>query len=131
AELRSALSAGQFDRADAIAHDLATHAHRAHELTTGPAWWIAAGVPWLGEPAQTARTIAAQGDRLGSAVLPGVLELADTLSTQSLRHGDQIDMGILRRSAPVLAHAAKEANTAVTAIRATPRETWLGSVDKA
>jgi hypothetical protein len=130
-KLRAALSAGEFDRADTIAHDLATHAHRAHELTTGPAWWIAGGVPWLGEPAQTARTIAAQSDRLGDGVLPGVLELAGKLTAHSLRHGDQIDMAVLRSSAPVLARAADAAGNATAAIEATPRHTWLGSVDHA
>jgi hypothetical protein len=40
-------------------------------------------------------------------------------------------MSVLRTSAPVLARAAHAASSAAAAIAATPRHTWLGSVDHA
>jgi hypothetical protein len=129
--LRSALSAGDFDRASAVAHRLEGHAHRAHTLTSGPAWAATAVVPWAGQPLQTVRIVSRQSDRLGSKVLPGVLELAHDLSEDTPRHGAQIDLVRLARAAPVLDHAAGSAATAAHAVARAPAHTWLGSVDTA
>ena len=55
-QLRSAISDGQIDQAQATADDLAAHAKRAHDLTTGPAWWTAQYLPWAGDPGHPVAT---------------------------------------------------------------------------
>ena len=129
--LRRALSSGDYVRAGTIAHSLEGHARRAHELTSGPAWASAAALPWAGQPAETVRVLSTQSDRLGAKVLPGVLDMANQLSADTLRHGTDIDLTKLVRAAPVLDHAASAATTAAAAIIRTPTHTWLGTVDSA
>ena len=43
--LGSAISTGNWRGARATATDLAAHAHHAHQLTSGPAWALAAALP--------------------------------------------------------------------------------------
>lgn len=130
-QLRRALSAGDFDRAGSLAQGLEVHAHRAHALTSGPAWAVAASLPWAGQPAETGRIVATQSDRLGTTVLPGVLELAHELSADAPRHGAQVDLGRIASAVPVLDHAADAAAAAAVAVAHAPHQTWLGSADTA
>lgn len=130
-QLRSALTSGDFATARAISAELATHAARAHRLTTGPAWWVTANLPFAGSPLLTVRIIAAETDRVGQQVLPGVLRLADNLKSASLRHGSSIDLRPIAAAAPVLASSAAAADSAVVALAAAPRSTWLPYVDSA
>ena len=60
--LGAQLSAGNWTKARATATDLATHAHRANQLTSGPVWALAADLPSGGEPLQTVRGITAGVD---------------------------------------------------------------------
>src|SRR6266536_6331195 len=55
--LRAEIATGDLGAARATAAQLAKHAHRAHVLTTGPAWALAAGVPLAGAPMHTGRGI--------------------------------------------------------------------------
>ncbi|MGH8860773.1 MAG: hypothetical protein ACRDVG_05985, partial [Jatrophihabitantaceae bacterium] len=58
-KLRAAITSGDLTAARAAAADLAGHAHRAHVLTTGPAWAVAAALPGGGEPLRTMRGVTA------------------------------------------------------------------------
>jgi hypothetical protein len=129
--LRQALSAGNFDQARSISQDLAVHAHRAHALSTGPAWWVASNIPFFGTPLDTSRTIAAQSDRVGADALPGVLKLADSLTGDQLRQGDSINLAPIVAAEPVLQSSSAAANSAAAAIRSAPKSTWLPYVNSA
>src|SRR5664280_1626010 len=63
--LSAQLSASNWSGARATAADLATHARRADQLTSGPVWALAAALPSGGEPLQTIRGITAGVDSLG------------------------------------------------------------------
>jgi O-antigen/teichoic acid export membrane protein len=130
AGLRAALVAGDFDKAHRISTELASHAHSAHELTSGPAWWAAASVPILGSPVHTSRVIAEQTDRVGDDVLPGVLQLADTVGSSSLRDGASINLAPIEAAAPVLKASASAAASAASAVHATSGS-WLPLVSSA
>jgi len=130
--LRSAISSGDFDHAREIETQLRHDASTAHSLTSGPAWSIAANLPFAGEPLRTARGLATQSDAVASGVVPSLLDLADTLKGSSLRHGANIDLSVLQEAAPRLASAAATASHAATAIgRGTSASTWLGVADDA
>src|SRR5699024_10044765 len=130
ATLRKQISAGQLDAARATADDLAEHAHNAHELTTGPAWAIAAAIPAGGDPMTTVRGVTARLDHLGSAVLPPLLRATHELDPATLRSADgSIDLQRISVVAPDLAQASQQMNTAITAIADLPENTWLPPVD--
>jgi hypothetical protein len=129
--LRAALSAGDVDRARTLSAELATHARHAHELSTGPAWWVAANVPMIGAPAHTVRTIAAQTDSVSRSVLPGVVELAGDLTGTSLRDGDSVNLAPLAKAEPVLQSSAHAADAASRAVGEAPGHTWLMPVNSA
>ncbi len=122
-QLRSEISAGQLDEATATSGEIAGHAHHAHSLTSGPAWWVAQEVPWVGEPVRSVRTIAAQSDLLGRDVLPGVLQVASNITADGLLSGNQVDLSRLVTAAPVLQHAAAAAQRATTQVSQLPRHT--------
>jgi hypothetical protein len=129
--LRTALQSGDLHHANEIASSLQTHARRAHQFTSGPAWLVAAEIPWLGRPAQTARTVAAQADLVGRDVLPGVLSLTSDLNIATLRHGATINLAPLVKAAPVLDSASFAATSAASAVANSPTDTWLGAIDSA
>ena len=81
-QLRKALAAGDVAEARSISADLAKRAHRAHGLTTGPAWAIGAKIPGIGAPLRTGRTIATASDDIGHQVVPE--------PARSRRHADQL-----------------------------------------
>ena len=130
-QLRSALLSGQLHRAQQIASDIRGHAARAHDLTTGPAWWVSANLPAIGTPLRTGRTVAAATERIGTRVLPGVLALGRTLDGPTLRHGATIDLPRLERAQPVLDRAAETVGATVEQVRDAPASSWLSPVDDA
>lgn len=125
-QLRSAITSGNTAKAHALATDIARHAERAHSLSTGPAWWVASNIPGLGTPLQTSRTIAAQADRVGQDVLPGVLSLVDDVSTMHITNST-IDLRQVAVAAPALHLAAQTAHSAAQAVEGSA-PSWFGPV---
>ncbi|WP_375477156.1 DUF4012 domain-containing protein [uncultured Jatrophihabitans sp.] len=130
ASLRAAIIAGDYVKAQALLRDIGAHAHRAHQLTTGPAWALAAKVPVLGTPADTARVIAAEADHTGADVLPGVLRLARTLIDAPRQGGGGINLATLIAAQPQLGSSAQAAGLAADAIARTS-PTWVGPIQHA
>ena len=131
-QLRSQLAAGNVAGARATAHELADKASSAHELTTGPIWSLAAGIPQGGEPLATIRGITANLDRLASHVVPQLVAVGDKITPSALRNPDgTIDLAPIAATAPALDHASAGITAAAHAIGALPAHTWLGSVDAA
>jgi Protein of unknown function (DUF4012) len=116
-QLRTALAAGQVAEARSISADLAKRAHRAHQLTKGPAWSVGAKIPILGTPLRTSRTIATASDDIGGRVLPGLLDLADTLTSTALRHGSAIDLRPVAGAQRTLTAASSSVTAAADDIR--------------
>lgn len=119
------------DRAAAAARSAAGHADRAHRLTTGPAWYMAARLPFLGAPLETVRGTAKTVDRLAGDVLPAVVRTAGELTAAATADGRHLNLAALREAAPDLDRAAHQVSTALTETRATPEDTWLSPVDQA
>ena len=89
-QLRAEVAAGRFDDARVTAADLARHAHRAHRLTTGPAWAVAAAIPEVGDPAKSVRGTALAADRLATTTVPGMIPAGERADVGTVRYGDQI-----------------------------------------
>ena len=129
-QAQNVVSSGQLDRVGFLSADVAEQAHRAHVLTTGPAWWIAATIPFLGAPAEVVRGATSASDQLGSSTVPILIELADQLSPRKLRRGgNSISLAPLIAAAPRLTEAAAAVDGATRTLADLPQATWLHPVD--
>src|SRR5450631_48346 len=130
--LRAEILASHWTAARATAADLANHAHRANQLTSGPVWAAAAGLPSGGEPLRTIRGITASVDSLGRDVLPQLVRVGERLDPGTLRRPDgSIDLPRIAAVGPGLEKASTTLATATNTISDLPAHTWLGSIDTA
>jgi hypothetical protein len=128
--LSAQISASNWSGARATAADLATHAHRADQLTSGPVWALAAALPSGGEPLQTVRGITAGVDSLGHNVLPQLVNAGQRLDPRTLRRPDgSIDLARLAAVGPAMNAAAASIDATTKTISGLPRHTWLSSID--
>jgi hypothetical protein len=131
-QLRTEIAAGDLAGARVAAADLGRHAHRAHQLTTGPAWSLAAGLPAGGEPLRTIRGVTTGIDQLGRDALPQLVQAGDVLEPTKLRNPDgSIDLARIVAAAPKLDRAAATMSATTKRIGALPHSTWLHSIDGA
>jgi Protein of unknown function (DUF4012) len=128
--LRAAISATDLPAARTAAAAAAAHARSVHRLTTGPAWWTGARLPWLGRPARTIRGCSAQADQLGSTVLTPLMQLADTLPLGGLVNHGSVRLRPLIDAAPVLQQAELRLQAGSRQVDQLPAKTWLPSVDR-
>ncbi|MFI2350439.1 DUF4012 domain-containing protein [Streptomyces sp. NPDC019443] len=116
-------------RTEAAVRSAAAHAARAHRLTTGPAWSVAAYLPALGGPFETVRGTAKAVDGLTGEVLPAVVRTAGSLADAGA-DGGHLNLSELRRAAPALGQASHRMAASRTEVRRLPRRTWLPAVDR-
>ncbi|MEO7261039.1 MAG: DUF4012 domain-containing protein [Jatrophihabitantaceae bacterium] len=128
--LRTALAQADLPGARSAVDSLAGHAHSAHLLTTGPAWWISAQIPRLGRPARSIRGCAEQSDQLGSAVLTPLVRLSDTLTLTGLLDHGSVRLQPLVEAAPVLRQAELRLQASSRQLDQLPSDTWLATADR-
>ena len=130
-QLRQAISTGDITDAKVIAADLARHAHHAHALTTGPAWWVTSTVPGVGDPFRTARGISTTADALGSVTVPKLVDISAALDPSQLKlRNHKIDISSLVRVTPQLNSAVADARQQQRRLASLPRHTWLAPMNK-
>lgn len=129
--LRADVADSNISAAERDARAAATAAHSAHRLTTGPAWWLAAKLPWLGRPAQTVRVCAAQGDLLGQQVLNPLVGVGSQLELSGLISHGSVRLAPFLAAQPVLDHASTSLRRSTERVDALPHHTWLPAVDSA
>jgi hypothetical protein len=128
AQLRSDLLHDRPAAAQADLVRLRSKISSGHARTTGPAWWLAAQVPWLGSPAQTTRELAEDGRELTEQVLPRLISAATTLDPHQLRVApDRIDLTRVEAAQASLTQALPIA-TRVDHQVDTMSGSWLGPV---
>lgn len=130
--LRAKISAADWSAARATTTEVAKHAQRANQLTSGPVWALAARLPSGGEPLQTIRGITAGVDALGRDALPPLVGAAERVDPRKLRRPDgSIDLTRIASVGPVVKSASASVAQTAKAISGLPRHTWLSSVDAA
>jgi hypothetical protein len=128
--VRVLVNDGKLDEARTVASQLPDIAGQAHRLTTGPAWWAASVVPYVGEPVRVVRATTQAADELGGQALPRLLEVAADIDPQHLRtNGNVIQLAPLQRAAPVLAQVATSLDAVRARVDALPHHTWLSVID--
>jgi hypothetical protein len=131
-QLRAQLTSGDLAAARRTLAELRSHAGRAHDLTTGPAWALAATLPAGGEPFETIRGLTSSVDSLASVTLPALIEARDKLAPSHLRTPDgTVNLAAIAGVGPPLARADAAMMHATHTITGLPRHTWLGQVDDA
>ncbi|MEV4330801.1 DUF4012 domain-containing protein [Streptomyces sp. NPDC049597] len=128
---KAAQTAGAPSSADpeAAMRSAAEHAARAHRLTSGPAWYVAAEVPLLGRPLTTVRGVTHAAHRLTSDVLPPVVTMA--AGGKDSRDGFEAMLSRLDKTAPELERAAQVAADTRDDTHELPSRTWVGAADQA
>jgi hypothetical protein len=128
--VQSLVASGRLDEARQAVAGIVPAARRADLLTSGPAWWVAAHVPYLGEPAETIRGATAAGVDLSADAVPQLIDVAKLMDPARLRvHGDTIDLHALLTAAPNLQAAASTLRAVTYRVDALPHSTWLPAVD--
>lgn len=129
--VRTLVASGQLDQARAAAAEIPGQARRAHLLTSGPAWWLAAQVPYFGAPAETVRGSTAAALELGQDGIPDLLDVAKLMDPATLRtSGNTVDVSAMQAASPKLDAAAASFDSALHRMDGLPTSTWLGSVDR-
>jgi hypothetical protein len=129
-QVRAQVAQGDLAGARQTAATIPALTHRAHNLTTGPAWWTAAAVPYLGRPFEIARGATSAADDVGRDGIPALLDVADRLDPAKLRTGpSSVDLQPLIEEAPKLRAASDTLHRAIDALDAVPRSSWLSQVD--
>ena len=130
--LSAQISASDWPGARATAAGLATHAHNANRLTSGPVWALGAALPSGGEPLKTIRGVTAGLDSLGHSVLPQLVSASQRLNPRTLRHPDgTIDLPRIAAVAPAFASASASLDQTTKTIIGLPQRTWLSPIDAA
>ncbi|MFI1654284.1 DUF4012 domain-containing protein [Streptomyces sp. NPDC020472] len=108
----------------------AAHSARAHDLTTGPAWYAISRLPFFGRPFETVRGIAHASDRLAGDVLPPLVRAVPRLSEDAHTSGVPHALLELEREAPGFARAARVAAEVGDDVDRLPRSSWLPTADR-
>jgi hypothetical protein len=129
-QVKSLVAEGRVDDARKLAKDIPAMAERAHDLTTGPAWWITAHIPYFGTPLEVVRGTTLATEQVGTSAVPKLLDVAALINPTSLRvHGNTIRLAPLTKAAPQLAEAAATLNRVTAELSRLPADTWLSTVD--
>ena len=130
--LRADVAAGDLAAARADANEVRAHADRAFDLTTGPAWAVAAAIPYVGDPLDTTRAVTSSVHSIADAALPAVIDATHGLNGKTLRSADgRFNLAAISAVAPGLDRAATVMDSAVRTISAASDSTWLGPVNTA
>ncbi|MFD7611912.1 DUF4012 domain-containing protein [Streptomyces sp. NPDC059828] len=127
---RSASAAAGTREARRTMGSAADHAGLAHRLTTGPAWYLASRIPFVGRPVDTVRGATHAADRLTHEVFPALVRMVPDIARDTRGRGFQALLSALRGSAPGIDRAAGAAAETEAAVAELPGDTWLPAADR-
>jgi hypothetical protein len=130
ADLESDLTHGRVDAARALEARMQHQTAAAHNVTSGPAWWVAAHLPGISGPAKEIRGGTTAINTLAHHALPEVLTAGTLLDPQSLRTGrTRLDVERLQQSVDPLTRAVQSMDVVLADTHGLPRATWLDPVN--
>lgn len=128
--VQNQVAAGDIAGAQNAAKNIPTMVRRAHLLTSGPAWWTAAELPYVGTPFEIARGATSASLTVGADVLPKLLNVASSLDPAKLRVGGHtVDLQPLVDAEPTLSTAARQLDKALASLSAVPLDGWLTPIN--
>lgn len=130
--VRADVKSGDVAAARAAAAPVQRHAHNAHEDTSGPIWSALASIPYLGDPVDTARGMAAAADELGSTVVPELIDVSGTVDPTKLRlAGDQFNLSAIDAAAPRVEKMAAQTVAITATVDQLSGKSWLSPINDA
>lgn len=106
-ELRTALADGRTPEVERLAESLRVHAAAADGSLSGPHWWLAAHLPFVGDDIGAVRTITFGLNTVSTRNLPDLIDLYSEISGDAFRPVDgRIDTAALRSARDRLATSA-------------------------
>lgn len=106
--LAGQLTGGDVAAAPGTLDDAQGEARTAVDSTTGPGWWLAARLPWVGDDVRAVQVVAGVGRDLTHDALPGVVTSATALDPARLRPVDgRVDLQPIEDAAPGVVRAAE------------------------
>ena len=130
--VKALVAENRLDEARQAADGIPALARRANLLTSGPAWWAAAHVPYLGDPLKVMRSSTSAGKEVGVNGVVTLLDVATKLDPSQLRaRGDTLRLAPLMDTAPTLAKQAALLDDATKKVDNLPDKTWFGPVNRA
>lgn len=131
-QLEAQVSAGHLTAARATTAALQRHADRARQDTSGPAWAVAAAIPLLGDPFDTARVLSRSADVIARQAVPPVMSALDALKPPAGHPADgALNLRPLLAALPRVDAAGRQLAAAEHDVQRSPASTWLGPVDSA
>ena len=114
-----------------LAAAVRTETTDAHELVSGPAWWVGANLPFVGTPLASTRAVAGAVHIVGTKVVPAVAALTHQLPDPRRYAATQRWTRTLSRRCVLISTRRRVAGRAAvrTAQSASP-STWLSPVDR-
>jgi hypothetical protein len=127
-QVKLLVAQGRVDDARKLGRDIPAMADRTRHLTSGPAWWIGAHIPFLGSPLDQARSTAAVVDEIGGQAVPRLLAVAKDIDPARLRaDGHTIRLAPLSAAEPDLVAVDRVLGDALH--RLDGGGTWLSAFD--
>src|SRR3954470_16616416 len=127
--VRGQLAEGHLGEAQRLASEIPTLGNRAHRLTTGPAWWVGAQLPFVGEPLVVVRGTMGAGAHAAD-IVPDLMKVVTKLDPGRLRtDGHTLKLAPLEQAAPPLERASRAIGSVADELATLPGSTWLGPVD--
>lgn len=129
--IKARLEVGDLAGAAARMREVSVHARRAHARTTGPAWWVASQIPWIGSPVVTVRGCAEQLDAVSAGVLKPLVTVAGSLDLNTLVDHGTIHLQPFLDTAPAIRKAQQNLAIRSVAVSDLSDTTWLKPVNQA
>lgn len=130
-EAKDALSDGRAEDAQVHARKAQSQALAANEATHSVPWRIAALMPWLGSPFETAQQISHVVLGLVSDVLQPSAQIGAALSPDQLFEGSRLNVQLLRDKEPALSKISADARRLNAEAEAISDPTYLAVLRKA
>ena len=125
--LKQQMAAGDADGAALTLRRMQADTERAHRVSRGGIWDLAARVPWLGRNVEAVQVSSASVDDIAVRGLPPLVEAGSALSVDSFRPSDgRLDVKTLGTMAPAVSTAGAVLSENAERIRAIEAEGLVG-----
>ena len=127
-QAKDALSKGHVEAAAQRAAAVQDRARKAQDATHSLPWSLAASVPWLGSPFESAQQISNVVLGFATDVLEPSAHVGLALSPDRLFSGSRLDVQLLRREEPALSKISADAKRLDADAAAIERPTYISQV---
>lgn len=128
-QIEEAIRSGDAEGAQQAVTELTAATSDARDAATGPHWWLAGAVPWLGKNVRAVSTTAVVIDDIAHDVLTPLVGVAESINYSAFSpEGGRIDLEPLTSAEPSLSAASQAFADAATAMDGVDPDELIGQV---